>query len=88
VTRARHELYDLATDPDEPVNVHAERSAEVEDTRLLVDSYRADDARRRAHLGQGSRGSVGTDAGLAPPAPLDEERRRKLEALGYLDGPD
>ena len=81
----RYELYDLSQDPAEQNNVYAQRADEVVRLRRLLERYRADSGRRRSEL----RARVRTTArhpAREPRSPsLDEERKKKLEALGYLD---
>jgi arylsulfatase A-like enzyme len=81
---ARYELYDLVNDPHERDDIYARHAAEVDDMRRSLDEYLAENAHRRATLAHKSPG-IGAQRSIA--APLDDERRRKLEALGYLEGP-
>ncbi len=81
----RYELYDLSQDPAEQNDVYLQRADEVVRLRRLLERYRADSGRRRSEL----RARVRTTEGQAAREPrspsLDEERKKKLEALGYLD---
>ncbi len=63
------ELYDLASDPDEAVNLSQQRAATTELLRQQADTLVAD---------------YEQDGGLAEAVTLDEETRRRLAALGYL----
>jgi len=63
------ELYDLASDPDETMNLSQQRAATTELLRQQVDTLVA---------------GYEQDGGLAEAVALDEETRRRLAALGYL----
>ncbi|MFH1680932.1 MAG: tetratricopeptide repeat protein, partial [Candidatus Eisenbacteria bacterium] len=67
----REELYDLAADPEEAVNLAADRPEIVEKLRALLDERIEEDLRRR-----------GETVGMH----IDQETRGMLEALGYLTG--
>ncbi len=63
------ELYDLATDPDEGMNLSPQRAATAEQLRQQTETLVA---------------TYEQDGGLAEAVTLDEETRRRLAALGYL----
>jgi arylsulfatase A-like enzyme/Tfp pilus assembly protein PilF len=67
----KEELYEVAVDPGETANRIAERPEIAAEMRALLEEIIAEDNRRR-----------GETDGIA----VDEETRRKLEALGYLAG--
>ncbi len=69
IMSAEPELYDLASDPDEAVNLAPQRAATTELMRQQADTLVAD---------------YEQDGGLAEAVTLDEETRRRLAALGYL----
>ena len=76
----RYELYDLERDPTEHTDLYPDDVERVAHLRDLLDTYRSRnvatrDARTRAISTQD----------LLPSATLDDERREKLRALGYLD---
>ena len=63
------ELYHLASDPEEAINLSRQRAATTELLRQQIETLVADYAQ---------------DGGLAEAVTLDEETRRRLAALGYL----
>ncbi|MDJ0851212.1 MAG: sulfatase [Myxococcota bacterium] len=68
--RPGYELYDLAADPGERRDRYAESGPEALALVRALDAFRAARAREPA----------------PPAAPLSAEERRRLRALGYLDG--
>jgi arylsulfatase A-like enzyme len=81
----RYELYDLSQDPAEQNDVYAQRADEVVRLRRLLERYRADSGRRRSELRARVRTTERHPAREPRSPSLDEERKKKLEALGYLD---
>ena len=71
----RAELYDLASDPSERVDLSAERADALAEGLQLLDAYWA---------GLDGSRQDGEAAGEGEGVDLDEETRRRLEALGYL----
>ncbi|MGH9320144.1 MAG: sulfatase-like hydrolase/transferase, partial [Vicinamibacteria bacterium] len=72
VAAPRPEIYDLVRDPRSLTNLAPERAATVRDLEKRIEEIRS---RSRAPAGAS-----------AEPAPLDEETRSRLSALGYASG--
>lgn len=69
----REELYDLARDPGETVNLASTREEKTAEGRRLLDRFEAKAAQSRKRLGITRREQV----------PLDPELEKRLRALGY-----
>ena len=77
----RYELYDVAIDPSERIDLYPSEGGSAADLRALLDGYEARSDARRASLGDPTR----PGAAHAESVPLDPAQQEKLRALGYLE---
>jgi arylsulfatase A-like enzyme len=71
----RYELYDLAADPREEIDLFPKAGGSAADLQKLLDRYEATAKELHKKLGEPADG----------PTTIDPDLREKLEALGYLD---
>ncbi len=77
----RYELYDVASDPEERLDLFPSGAASDVELRELLDGYEARSEQRRAAIG----GPALSPAPHAESVPLDPAQEQKLRALGYLE---
>jgi hypothetical protein len=80
-TGFRYELYDLALDPGETRNLYPERGSEVQALQQSLDIYEPTAQSVNMAL---NRGRPDASANRLDPSTLDDARKEKLRALGYL----